>query len=136
VNTINNPKTRIASAVGAAIAAVTPALMLLGAGTAQAQDPETVSYDGDLLGVGLTVHVSDNTGYGLTCKYTANPEPGQLTTHLLPPYQHDLYLPANGTVSWSVSSSELGTPALATGTRWQVRVQCGVQYITQFEKTF
>jgi hypothetical protein len=100
-------------------------------------NPETVTYDGDLLGVGLRVHVKDNVGQPSQCDYNAAPDPGQPT--LLQPYAHEFSLPANGTTSWAISSSALGTPAVVTGTHWQVTVDC--HFATGnthygFEKTF
>jgi hypothetical protein len=137
MNTRTNRKTSIAAAVGAAVtAAAAPVLLFLGAGTAQAQPYEIISYDGDLLGVGLTVHVADTTGKSGECYYTANPLPGQLTSPFLQTYVHNFYLPAFQQVSWTVSSSELGTPALATGTKWYVNVSCPGVGGASLDKTF
>jgi hypothetical protein len=123
MSTTHNRTRVIASAV---TAVAVPTLLFLGAGTAQAQQNESVSYDGDLFGIGLTVHVTDNSGNSAQCNYTATPEPGQLTTHLLRPYTHQFFLQANDTVSWPISSPELGLPAVATGTKWFVTVDCKV----------
>ncbi len=136
MNAAHYPKKLVASALGAALAATAaPALLIFGTATAHAQDPATVTYDGDLLGIGLTVNVTDSSadfGKGpRRCSYTATPEPGQLTAHLLHTYNHDFALQPLSTTSWKVSSSELGTPALATGTKWAVTVSCTGGYDTK-----
>jgi hypothetical protein len=141
MNTAHARKKLVASAVGTAVAALV--LLFLGAGIAQAGPPTaqdganlTVSYDGDLLGVGLTVHVANVTEIDSPCSHTASPEPGQLATHLLQPYEHDFVLPAYSKVNWKISSSELGTPALATGTKWLVDLKCIDNGHYHWEHTF
>jgi hypothetical protein len=129
MNAANYQKKMVSSAMGAALAAAAaPALLIFGTATAHAQDPMTVTYDGDLLGIGLTVNVTDNNASFVKgprrCSYTATPEPGQLTAHLLHTYNYDFALQPLSTTSWKVSSTELGIPALATGTKWAVTVSC------------
>ena len=63
------------------------------------------------------------------CTYRATPDPMQ-NPLLLPPYVHNFRLdaaPAPGYVSrtsWEVTHYDSGLPAVPTGTKWNVHVQC------------
>ena len=135
--TTSNLKTKlIASAVAAAAAA--PALLFLGAATAQAKGPDlSVAWDPWLPGVGLTAHITNNTFADLPqCSYTATPDPNQplqgLPTYVSPPFA----LPPKGSYNLPITTYDLPIPGLATGTKWFVTVDCGFPYVNHFQRTF
>ncbi len=117
MSTIHNHRKLIATTLGAAaVGAVAPALLALGAGTAQAQTRlGTIT---DALGVTVTV-TSDgpNPSHG-TCYYTAIPvatPPGQLPP--LPIYSVPFTLQEN-------RKHNLWFPGIQTGSTWEATVDC------------
>jgi hypothetical protein len=114
------------------LAGVTPMLLLLAPGTAQADHIAcpgddrcaTVSWDPSP-GVGLVVRVVNHYISVWNCNYTATPAFNPLN---LPPYQHQFDLPrpdqgVNAETSWAVTNFG-GGPAVASGTEWNVEVDC------------
>jgi hypothetical protein len=83
---------------------------------------------------GYHPHVQDWSDSPSDCFYTTSPQPGQPLN--LPTYQHQFHLPAGQTVSWPISSYDWPLPALATGTMWDVTVDCGADHVTHQVKQF
>ncbi|WP_102146088.1 hypothetical protein [Mycobacterium hubeiense] len=110
----NKLKKSITAALGATAAAVAaPALLFLGAGTAQAAT--TVGTTSDALGV--TVHVQSTGSHGL-CTYTATPTftpVGKLKP--LPVYGVPFHLQAG-------QNHNLWFPGIQTGSLWSIEVKC------------
>jgi hypothetical protein len=111
---ITNQKKTLTSALGAAAAAVVaPALLLSGAGTAQAAT--TVNTASDAVGVTVTIN-SDGVQHGW-CTYTATPAftPGSVKP--LPVYNVPFFLQPG-------QSHNLWFPGIQTGTTWKATVSC------------
>jgi hypothetical protein len=114
MNTINRKKS-VGAALGAAVAALAaPAMLFLGAGTAQAGT--TVNTTTDALGV--SVHIKSVGMLGAQssgwCNYTAIPAAGEIG---VPVYKVPFYLQPGGT-------HKLWFPGIQTGTKWDVTVWC------------
>ena len=117
MNTAHNLKRKlIASAFGAAVAgAAAPALLILGAATAHADD---VTYDPSSSS-GLNAHVQDTTGRDSLCTYSAIPNRTSLLPLPLPPFvSPPFWLPANATVSVFMPAP------IAPGVTWSINVMC------------
>jgi len=115
MNTTTNKRNKIIASLGAAAAAVAaPAMLFLGAGTAQAAS--TLNTSSDALGV--TVEITSNGSEGL-CFYTAEPWFGWTGVKPLPVYRVPFYLQANQT-------HKLWFPGIQTGTTWKAKVECPV----------
>lgn len=97
-------------AVSVLSAAAAPALLFLGAGTAQASIG-VLTHPG-ALGVAVTVYNNSNTDLGW-CTYTATP----LNSPLLPYVSFPFKLEAN-------QSFTLDIPGIETGTQWAPSVSC------------
>jgi hypothetical protein len=116
-----------------ALAGVTPVMLFLATGIAQAEDIvcpgdarcATVSWDPSP-GVGLVVHVVNNNSGRWQCNYSATPAYNPLN---LGGYQHPFELAPPSAdnqfpeTSWVVTSFG-GMPAVASGTEWNVVVSC------------
>lgn len=109
---IKNRKKSVTAALGAAAAAVAaPAMLFLGAGTANATGH--VTNEANLLGVNVTVHSSGvNPSWGM-CTYRAAPISG----FGIPPWPQTFYLPKNG-------SETLYFPGIKLNTSWKATVSC------------
>jgi hypothetical protein len=115
MNTAPTVKRRLVTSVfGAAVTgAAAPALLMLGTGTAHADD---VTYD-PFTGSGLVAHVQDTTGRDSLCTYTASPS-GPSLVPLPPFYSPPFWLPANGSVPVYMPAP------IAPGLTWSVNVVC------------
>ena len=115
MNTAHNLKRKfITSAFGAAVAgAAAPALLMLGAATAHADD---VTYDPST-GIGLNAHVQDTTGRDSLCTYNASPN-GSSLLPVLPYISPPFWLPANANVSVFMPAP------IAPGITWSINVIC------------
>jgi hypothetical protein len=113
----------------AVVVGVTPMMLSLAPGTAQA---EHIACPGDAScpyvswdpspGVGLTVRVRNDKYSGAwNCNYTATPAFNPLN---LPPYQHQFHLAAStNEASWPITNFG-GMPAVASGTEWNIVIDC------------
>ena len=147
MSTIHNAKKKlVVSAVGAAaVAATLPALLFLGAGTAQAKcvfNPQggqncfAVAWDPWVPFVGLTAHITNLSPDDFPqCTYASTPDPNQpqqgLPTYTSPSF----HLPPEGTYNLLISSDDF-LPVVPTGTNWNITVDCGPGYIGYFQHTF
>jgi hypothetical protein len=115
----------IAAALGAAVAAVAaPAVMLVGAGTAQAAS--TLNTNSDALGVTVQIHSTGSEGL---CFYSAEPWFGWQIAKPLPVYKVPFQLQANQT-------HNLWFPGIQTGTTWKAKVECEVGGVDYFNPTY
>jgi hypothetical protein len=116
--------------VASALAATLPALLFVGAGTAQAkcyvQGKQCVGVAWDPWDpvAGVTVHITNNTNNNFPhCTYAATPDPNQplqgLPTYTSPPFA----LPEYGTYNLAIPT------AFQTGTKWNVSVDCGNNWV-------
>ena len=85
----------------------------------------------------MTAHIVNNTLNDLPqCTYTATPDPNQplqgLPTYTSPQFE----LPPHGAYNQAISSYDLPIPALATGTKWFVTVDCGSPYVEHYQHFF
>jgi hypothetical protein len=123
MKTTGKHRTTIISVLAAALLGAATSLMLfVGAGTAQA-DPQEIDWAPYVPMSYLTVRVTDTTGVASDCFYTSTPMPWSLWQ--LPTYQHQFHLPANQQVSWQITNYDWPLPPVATGTFWNVTVDCG-----------
>lgn len=99
---------------GAGAAAAVPAMLIAGAGTAQAAT--TLDTTTDALGV--TVQIRSTGSEGL-CFYSAEPWFGWQTVKPLPVYKVPFHLQANQT-------HNLWFPGVQTGTTWKARIECEI----------
>lgn len=125
MNTTPSRKKSITAALGTAVAALAaPAMLFLGAGSAQAAS--TLDTSSDALGV--TVEIQSTGSQGL-CFYSAEPWFGWKTVKPLPVYKVPFYLQAN-------QSHNLWFPGIQTGTTWKAKVECPVGGTDFFNPTY
>ncbi|WP_102145457.1 hypothetical protein [Mycobacterium hubeiense] len=121
---MTNKKSIIAALGAAAVGAAAPAMLLLGAGAAQAAtDLNTTS---DVAGV--TVEIKSTGSEGL-CFYSAEPWFGWQTVKPLPVYKVPFYLQKD-------QSHKLWFPGIQTGTVWKAKVECPVGGVDYFNPTY
>jgi hypothetical protein len=122
MNHTHNRKKLVASALGAAAAVATPALLLFGAGTAHATQPTEVDFSGTAgPGNDLVVTVVNNTttDFG-QCTYQSTPQ----WPSLLPPYTSNTFsVPANTSQQVDIGNY-FGQGAIRTGTTWTIALNC------------
>ena len=123
--TKRNHKKSIVNAIGATIAAAAvPAVMLAGAGTAQAASTLNTVSDA----AGVTVQIKSTGSEGL-CFYTATPWFGWKVAPPLPVYKVPFVLQAN-------QSHNLWFPGIQTGTTWKAKVKCAIGGTDYFNPTY
>jgi hypothetical protein len=111
MHTINRKKSVTAALGAAAAALVAPAMLFLGAGTAQAAT--VVTPESNALGV--TVSILSDTQWGW-CSYTAEPLAWGAVKPL-PVYGVPFHMEKN-------LNHQLWFPGIQTGTKWDVTVKC------------
>jgi hypothetical protein len=127
--TTHNRIKLIITALGAAVAVATPALLFAGAGSAQAADVSAVPYVsvGNPTGFGAQVTVTDNTngqnGQWGNCTYTSWPTAGPAKLAGAPKYTYNFWLPNGGTQTWNINNDGL-FPAFASGSTWHSHIFC------------
>jgi hypothetical protein len=126
-------KARTSLLAAALVGSAAPLMLFAGAGTAHA-DPQDIDWDPWVPLTYLTVRVTDLTGVASDCFYTSTPMPWSLWQ--LPTYQHQFHLPANQQVSWQITNYDWPLPPVATGTFWNVAVDCGANGQTTKIKQF
>ncbi len=115
MSTKQNRTKSVMSAIGAAaVAAVAPAMLFFGAGSAQAAS--TINTASDAAGVTVTINSTGSEGL---CFYSAEPWFGWQTVKPLPVYKVPFYLQAN-------QSHNLWFPGIQTGTTWKAKVECPI----------
>jgi hypothetical protein len=137
MSTTHNAEKKLAAS---ALVAALPALVFLGAGTAQAKTCAvpggtrlcfSVTLDPWNPVRGVTVHITNNLNAPFPqCILTATPDPNQppqgLPTYTSPQFQ----LPVNGTYNLAIPT------AVPTGAKWNVNVDCGGDNSEDLQQTF
>jgi hypothetical protein len=125
MNTTHNLKKKlVVSAIGAGAAVAAPAVLFLGAGSAQANP--NVWYDNNLFGTVANIADPVNpAGATELCEYHSN---GIAPT---PPIPFDAPVELDG-----ATPSQIQIPGIQTGSHWFVRVSCNVGGTTTFNHTY